>query len=419
MIDPVVARLGVAALAGLAVGIEREWSGHAAGPDARFAGLRTFTLLGGVGGVAGWLADGGSLALAVTLIAASCALVVAAYVIAARRSPQAIDGTTEVAAVLIVALGVLSGLGRMDIAGGAAALTVLALSEKQRLHRAVQHIGEEELRAALQFAVLALVVLPLLPDERFGPLGGVNLRSLWMVVLLFSGLNFAGYLARKAVGASRGYGLAGAIGGAISSTAVTLTFARKSRAHPSLSGPLATGVAGACVVLMPRLIILSLILNRDVGWRLAPMFAIPFVVGVALVGVLLWSQRGTEREKIEDEVSNPLGLPTAIRMAIAFQAALMLVALVHEQIGLPGVMPAAALIGFTDMDALNIAMNRLGEQPDHVALAAVAIGVGTVSNTVLKLGLALTLGSPAFRRLAGVALLVIGAATTAGVLLVR
>jgi uncharacterized membrane protein (DUF4010 family) len=264
MIDPVVARLGVAALAGLAVGIEREWSGHAAGPDARFAGLRTFTLLGGIGGIAGWFAEGGSPALAVTLVAGACALVLAAYVIAARRSPQAIDGTTEVAAVLMGALGVLSGLGRMDIAGGAAALTVLTLSEKQRLQLAVRQIGEDELRAALQFAGLALVVLPLLPDQAFGPLGGVNLRSLWIVVLLFSGLSFAAYLARKAVGASRGYGLAGAIGGAISSTAVTLTFARQSRAHPSLSGPLATGVAGACVVLMPRVVVLSLVLNRNV-----------------------------------------------------------------------------------------------------------------------------------------------------------
>jgi uncharacterized membrane protein (DUF4010 family) len=419
MIDPVVARLGVAALAGLAVGIEREWSGHAAGPDARFAGLRTFTLLGGIGGVAGWLAEAGAVALAVTLAAGACALVVAAYILAARRSRSAIEGTTEVAAVLIVALGVLAGLGRMDIAGGSAALIVLVLSEKQRLHRAVRKIGEEELRAALQFAVLALVVLPLLPDETFGPLGGVNPRSLWIVVLLFSGLSFAGYLARKAVGASRGYGLAGAIGGAISSTAVTLTFARKSKANPALSGPLATGVAGACVVLMPRLIVLSLVLNPRVAWRLVSLFAIPFVVGIVVVGALLWWQRGARHEKAEDELRNPLGLWTAIRMALAFQAALMLVAWVRQQVGLPGVLPAAALIGFTDMDALNIAMNRLGDQPESVALAAVAIGVGTVSNTVLKLGLALTLGSPAFRRLAAVALLALGAATVAGILVVR
>ena len=187
-----VARLAVAALAGLAVGLEREWSGHATGPLARFAGLRTFLLIGSLGGVSGWLVGTGAETAAAVLLAGGAALIVAAYVLAARPGGHTIEGTTEVAALLVLALGVLAGLGFLELVSGATAVMVLALSEKERLRELVSRIGTGELRAALQFAVLALVVLPLLPAGSYGPLGGMQPRGLWVVVLLFSGLNFAG-----------------------------------------------------------------------------------------------------------------------------------------------------------------------------------------------------------------------------------
>lgn len=118
--------LGVSALAGLAVGIEREWSGHASGPAARFAGARTFFLLGLLGGVAGWLTTGGLLALAALLLAGSVALTVAAYVMAARRSPADIEGTTEVAALVVLALGAVAGLGFPLLTSAALAVGALA-----------------------------------------------------------------------------------------------------------------------------------------------------------------------------------------------------------------------------------------------------------------------------------------------------
>src|SRR5258708_808862 len=127
-------RLAVAALAGLAMGVEREWSGHATGPDARFAGVRTFLLLGLLGGLAGWLAlDGMQLLAAVVLLGAG-ALTVVAYAIAAQRTPTSIDGTTEVAALVAVATGATAGLGYMAMAGGIATVTVLVLAEKTRIH---------------------------------------------------------------------------------------------------------------------------------------------------------------------------------------------------------------------------------------------------------------------------------------------
>lgn len=203
----------VAALVGLAVGIEREWSGHTEGPDGRFGGARTFAMLGAVGGFAGWFlrldrevagAFAGALAGSI-LIAGAVAFVVAAYVTAMRRPGTSTDSTTEVVALLVVALGVTSGLGFRVAASATAAIVVLLLAEKSQLQQALTRVAPNEMRAALQFAVLSLVVLPLIPDGAFGPYAAFQPRQLWIVVLIFSALNFAGYIARRAIGETRGW----------------------------------------------------------------------------------------------------------------------------------------------------------------------------------------------------------------------
>ncbi len=413
MIDPVVARISIAALSGLAVGFEREWSGHASGPLARFAGLRTFLLLGILGGAAGWMAETGSQLIAAVLVAGAAALAVAAYVAASRAGGRAIDGTTEVAALVVVALGVLAGLGFLELSSGATAVIVLALSEKDRLRTVVARIGSDELHAALQFAVLALVVLPLLPDGTYGPLGGIRPRSLWTVVLVFTGLNFIGYLARRAVGVERGYGVTGMLGGLISSTVVTFQFSRLSRQDPGMGSGLAIGVVGATTVLIPRLLVVSTVLNASVAFALLPLLLPPLLLGIGL-GIFAFYRRWEppEPRPPEHEVRSPLRLWSAIQMAAAFQVTLMAISLVREYMGSSGVLASAALLGFTDMDALTLSMNRLGESADLVQLAARAIAIGVISNGVLKFALALTMGTQEYRRLAtiGLALMTLASA---------
>lgn len=404
--DETVARLAVAALGGLAVGLEREWSGHATGPLARFAGLRTFLLIGALGGVAGWLVASGSPAVGAVLLASGSALVVAAYILAARAGGHAIEGTTEVAALMVLALGMLAGLGYLELASGSTAIMVLALSEKARLGRFVARIGEGEMRAALQFAVLALVVLPLLPAGSYGPWGGIEPRGLWIVVLLFSALNFAGYLARRAVGPERGYGVTGLLGGLVSSTAVTFQFSRLSRSDRSIAAGLALGVVGASTVLLPRVLLVSALLNVDVARALVPFVGPPLAVGLAMVvfaGVRRWEQ---DREATKaEEVANPLRLASAIKLALAFQASLMLISYVSTSIGQSGVLASAALIGLTDMDALTLSMNRHATTPELVMVSARAITIGLIGNGVLKATLALALGVGQYRKLAGAGLL--------------
>jgi uncharacterized membrane protein (DUF4010 family) len=408
----VAQHLAVAALAGLAVGAERERSGHSRGPDARFAGVRTFLLLGLLGGMAGWWALEGMPALSLALLLAGGALTVVAYAIAARRTPESIDGTTEVAALVVLAIGTTAGLGFMAIASGATAVVVLALAEKTRIHLLVSRIGDVELRAAVQFAAMALVVLPLLPQGPFGPVGGIRPRGLWLIVVIFSGINFVGYLARRGIGAERGYGVTGLIGGVISSTAVTLTFARASRHEPRIGDSLAVGVVGACTVLLPRIAIMSVVLNPPVGRALVPYLLPAFVAGAVIVAFALRRPDGAAPPTGEEQ--NPLRFRSAIQMALLFQLALTASTLAAQQWGSGGVISSALVLGLTDMDALTVSMNQLASSPETVSLAAKAIAIGVLTNTVFKAALATVVGRGRFRWLVVVGLGLLAGAAVLG-----
>jgi uncharacterized membrane protein (DUF4010 family) len=405
----IAARLAVAALVGMAVGIEREWSGHATGPAARFAGVRTFLLLGTIGGLSGVLLEPAGPAIAAALLLAAGGVIVGAYLTASRRSADAIDGTTEVAAVLVLGTGLLAGIGFLEVASGIAAVTVLALGEKETIRGFVSRIGREEMQAALQFAVLALVVLPLLPEGPYGPFGGFRPRALWTVVLIFSAINFAGYLARRALGDSRGYQAMGALGGLVSSTAVTFSFARLSRVQPASSLALAAGTIAASTVVVVRVLAVVLVLNAS----LAPAAALrlwPMLVGGALL--LLFLRRRVPAKTPEHpatESKNPLRLGSAVLMAVGFQLVVMMLNLLKTQLGDPGVYLSAALAGLTDMDALTFAMSGLAEDASQIGVAAGALVVGMIVNTLFKTGFALALGSPAYRKTAVTGLLVIAA----------
>jgi uncharacterized membrane protein (DUF4010 family) len=411
-------RLAVAGLIGLAIGVEREWSGHASGPRARFAGVRTFFLLGLVGGVAGWLAGADRPLLAAVLVGGSAVLAVAAYVVASMQTGDR-DGTTEAAALLVLATGSLSGLGFETLAAGVGAVTVLALAEKSRIREFIARIGETELRAALHFAVLAVVILPLLPTGPFGPGDGIRPRELWTVVLIFSGINFLGYLARRAVGADRGYGVAGMLGGLVSSTAVTLSYSRQSRVTPKYERGLALGVIAACTILLPRVLTVTLVLSPPVAWQLVPFVIAPVVVGGCLLAFVLLRNHPAPAEEEERSTGNPLRLGAAIQMALAFQVILLAVPAAERLWGAGGVLGSAAVLGLTDMDALTYSMSRFGATTGDAPLAARAIAIGLLSNTVLKLGLALGLGAPGFRRSAGVGLLAFAVSLLAGLLVWR
>jgi uncharacterized membrane protein (DUF4010 family) len=380
----------VATLGGAAIGLEREWSGHASGPQARFGGIRTFTLLGALGGMAGWLSMSGLLPLAVVLLAASSAIVVAGYVAASRTS---VDATTEVAAIVVLAAGTLSGAGHLVPGSALVTATALLLVEKTRLHALVSKIDDQSLRVSVRFAAMACVILPLLPPGPYGPYDVVKPRELWALVLFFSGLSFVGWILKRAVGPSQGVILSGLLGGIVSSTSVTLTFARESRDAEASRIPLAAGVVGASTVMLLRVAIACAVLNRPLAVALLPYIAAAFVIG-ALVTLIAW-RTNMPSDDVE-ALDSPLRVGSALQMAALFQVVLLVTALVKSRWGSGALVATSAIVGLTDLDALTLSLAR-GGMGDDVQAATIALVTGILSNTLLKLVVAGVVGRGWFR----------------------
>lgn len=409
--------LAIAALIGLAVGLERQWSGHASGPDARFAGLRTFLMLGLLGGLAGMAARENYEILAAVIAGAGMFLSIAAYVMFVRNPAASRDGTTETAAIIVVALGAIATAISPMMAAASGSVVVLALNEKKRLHGAVGRLHPEELRGALQFAVLALVIWPLLPEGPFLGWVAIRPRTLWMIVLVFCAINFIGFLARRSVGEGRRYIVTGLLGGVISSTAVTFAFGRYSRDNKGAEAALAAGVIGACTVLIPRVLIISSVIRPDVAVALLPYILPAGLIGAAVVW-LVWKYgpRWEDATQAPPVVSwmapsekHPLRFWVALQLAVIFQVAIVIITFAQRVWALKGIYGTSVLLGLTDVDALTVSMSSesAGIIP---AVAARAIAIGILSNTLVKLGVSIVVGSARYRLIAGGVLVIMAAA---------
>jgi uncharacterized membrane protein (DUF4010 family) len=253
------------------------------------------------------------------------------------------------------------------------------------------------------------VILPLLPEGPFGPMGGIRPRELWALVLFFTALSFAGFVARRVAGPGRGYLVTGLLGGLVSSTSTTLMFARASRQHRSMERALAFGAVAANAMLFPRVVVATAVLGPAVVPALVPYLAPPAVVAVVL---MLW-YRSPDSEERELTPRNPLQLAQALQMAVVFQAVLVLVHLARSTWGASGVLSAAAVLGLTDVDALTISMARDIAPALSAQTAAAGIAIGIGANTVVKLGIALFFGSRQFKLIVGGALTMMLAALSA------
>jgi uncharacterized membrane protein (DUF4010 family) len=407
-----VVRTLVGLLGGLAVGLERQWSGHATGPRARLGGLRTFTMLGLVASLSGWLWSAGLAAPATVVLASAGALIAIGY---ARASRVDIDATTEVAGVVVLTAGVLAGLGQIRVAMAVVAVTVLLLAEKTRLHAWTKQLDGTGVLAGARFAVMALVVLPLMPVGPYGPYDAIRPRDLWALVLFFSGLSFASYVARRVIGSQQGYAVSGILGGFISSTSVTLTMSRLSQHARSASGALASAVMGANAMLFLRVLAATAYLARPVTMALWPSFVAPFIIGAALTAFGMRSHASGPSK--DPEENNPLQFKAAIQMAAMFQVVIFVMAAFKGLFTGQGLYGSAAVLGLTDVDALTLSMSRLSTSGTPAEMAAKAITIGILANTGVKLGLVVAIGRGKFRILAGVGLLLIAAALGAWVVM--
>jgi uncharacterized membrane protein (DUF4010 family) len=403
----------VAALAiGALIGIERE-KHKVTDNDPTIGGVRTFMLCALVGAMGGWLAQ--TLDSPWPLVAALLAVaapVVASYQVAIRQKPDAMGLTTELAAIGTALLGALTMQDReLGAALGVGVATILAY--KQPLHGLVARLDREDLYAGLRLLIATFIVLPLLPNEPIDPWGALNPWALWVLVLLISGLGLVGYVATRLLGAHRGIALTGLTGGVVSSTAVTLWFARQSRdpAFAKAARTLASGTLIAWGVMCVRVVLEVLVVNRALLPELLPPFAAMAIVAAGFA----WLYRGRDdgRKAADVPLRNPFSLTSAMKFAALFAAVLLVVKLTQTYAPPSGLYVVAALAGTTDVDAITLSMAQYARTGDP-ATAVHAIVLATVSNTAVKAGMASVLGSPALRKpvlVAAAAMIVAGLAT--------
>jgi uncharacterized membrane protein (DUF4010 family) len=386
-----------ALLIGALLGIERER--HKREHDEiTIGGLRTFILFALIGALGGWLALAlGSPWILVAALFAALAPVLAGYVLSVRAQPDALGLTTELAAVAACLLGAMTILGYRDLAVGLAVAVAAVLAYKQPLHGLVRRLDRDDVYAGLRLLIATFIVLPLLPSGAIDPWGALEPRSLWMLVLLISSLSLVGYVATRLLGARRGIPLTGLTGGLVSSTAVTLAFARQSREPGAggAAGALASGILLAWAVMFLRVIVEVLVVNRDLLGRVALPFGV-MAVAAAATAVVLRSGAPPDGRAGGVPLKNPFSLTAAMQFAVFFAIVLLVVKLVQNYAPGRGVYFVAALAGTTDVDAITLSMAQYA-RTGSAELAAQAITLAALTNTVVKTALAATLGSARLR----------------------
>jgi uncharacterized membrane protein (DUF4010 family) len=396
-IEQVAGLFVVSAGLGALIGLVRQWGWQQEHrEDGAFAGVRTFTLWALLGCTSALLAGKfGAAVFPVMLVTLGVYLAVARLGSDQERS----EGYTTFAALLLTFLiGALTFAGPRELAVVLAAGTMVVVGTKQRISEWTRKFTATDMRQVLQFAAITGVVLPLVPNHGYGPFGALNPFDIWLMVVLMAGIGFVGYVLVRLYGARAGITLTGLVGGLASSTATTLTFSRRSREAPEHSIPCALAVILACDVMVVRVAVMVSAIDPGLGRQLLVPFALLLAPGVVLAVVGWWQSRLLDRVVATPEVTNPLGLRMAIRFALLYAGIKLAVKAAVEWKIATAILPIAALSGLTDMDAIALSIARsVTENTITGTLAAQAIIVAAIANTVLKGTLAASLGSPALR----------------------
>ncbi len=373
--------LGAALACGLMVGLERGWRLRGQQAGTRVAGIRTFTLLGVGGGVSALLGPLLSPLVTVLLSGALATLVVIGFVRDAERR----DATSFVAAILVIGLGLLAGAGEPALAVALGALATLVLAMRTEIHAFVGKLDKEDVHAFARYAVIAGSVLPFLPDRQMGPLDAWNPFQLWLVIVLVTGFSFAGYVANRTVGARWGVLASAVIGGAYSSTAVTVSLAQ--RLGQGEQGPFGAGIALASAVMYLRVILLVALLSPS---TLAAFLAVAGpATGVALVaGVAAWLRSTRAADGKSAAPRNPIALLPAFGFVAIVAAAAVFARWAQMEFGESGVATSLFLTGSFDVDAAIVTLAGLPTEAIDRDLAALALGGTIVANMALKMILA-------------------------------
>lgn len=381
--------LGVALGLGLLIGIERGWTQRDHPAGTRVAGVRTFALIGLLGGLLGLLTTGPANWLAIAAGVGTIGLIVVGYRGELTAATPDRSVTNAIAAIITLCLGMLAVLGQARVAIVSAGAVMALLTSRARIHAWVRSLDDTDIKATAQFAVIALVVLPLLPDAGFGPFGAINPRSLWIVVVFVTGLSFAGYWAGKKLGAARGTLAAATIGATYSSTAITAELARRLRSAGDDAPMLRAGIASATAVMLLRVLVLTGILVPQ-GFRAFAQIVAP----AALIAAVL-ALRDIRRVTVGDGAPLPARNPFALGPAIGFAIMVGIIVIASkwaiQAFGDNGLTTLLALTGLYDVDSAIITVGNLGPGQISPERSGVILALPILVNTLLKGAIVLVL----------------------------
>jgi uncharacterized membrane protein (DUF4010 family) len=412
-------RLGLAIAIGALVGAERHWRERDEPAGRRTAGLRTFSLVGMLGGTAGLVERAitsttvGYPGFVVVGLFLGFVVTITLFMLREAEADKTFSATTAIAAMVTYVLGVSAVLGDMRLAASGGVVLAAILASREVLHGFVRRLTWPELRSALVLLAMTLVVLPLLPSTPVGPFGGISLARVWTLAILLASISFAGYIAAKWLGSARGELLAGAVSGLVSSTAKTVSNARAS-SNGGDANRLAAGALAAGAVSYGRTVLLVAAVERTLLARLGPALA----VGMLAMAACAWylAQRN-DPTGADYAPRNPFDLLAVFRLAALLAIVAFLARAAAEFFGIGGVLVVSALTGLGDVDAVTVTIADMLKSGLAIDTAASAIAIGVASNTFAKAMYGLALGSQRFGLLLAIGS-VLGLATATAVYIV-
>jgi uncharacterized membrane protein (DUF4010 family) len=418
--------IAVAVAAGILIGAERqqaqativapgvEENGSASrrqAPD--FGGIRTFPLIALLGALGALVRPLAGMWLLGGLLLGVIAFVAVSHAWSGRRGDIGIS--SEVAGLVTYVLGALALMNdlvpddsqRYLLVGGCAAMTLALLALKQPMHQFVGRISPDDIYATTKFLMLGLIILPVLPNKAFGPLLVLNPFKIGMMILLVAGISFTGYLASRLVGQDRGLLLTGFLGGLVSSTAVTLTYAGKAKKESRLAPLCAVAIVVACSTMFGRVVAVVAVVDRALlsalVWSLGTMAVVGFV---ASVGLYVKTNLAAKKDDSADEapsnaekggvaLRNPFELKQAVTFGLLYGGVLFVAKAAQTYLGSGGLYASAVLAGLTDVDAITLSVTDLHRSGLETSVAATAITLAAVTNTIVKSTMAVTIGGKA------------------------
>lgn len=388
-------RMLVTAGIGFVLGLEREFSQHSENSEV-FAGLRTFTLVALFGFLAAYLGVTFTYWIFIAGFLGVVTIVSISYWVTSNKGD--IGSTTEFAVIFTFLLGGLVLVGNINLSLALTVIALVLLSLKLTFRTMIGQLSQKELYAFVRFVVVALLILPFLPDNYFGPYNIINPREVGWIIVLVSGIGFVGYILMKFLGTDRGILLTSILGGLVSSTLVTFTFSKNSKGTPQLSQNYAVGIFAAATIMVVRIFLLVFIFNKEMLVELIIPLLILLLTAFGVA--LFFYKRQYGKPALIDKIvlGDPLNIKNAVFFGIFYMGILLLVSYANHTYGTKGIYVSSAISALTDIDAIAISVSKLGGTTMNILFAQNAILIATLSNTVVKIGIALFTGSQQLKK---------------------